>query len=85
MRSEIDLAKVVDREIADRFLAALRKGGGEQGLMIRELADAADVSLTTAGKYVDVLQARGLVDVRPFATAKLVKLTAAGRSEAKSG
>ena len=45
-----------------------------QSLMIKELAQKAGTSPNTAGKYVDVLEARGLVIVRPYATTKQVTL-----------
>jgi DNA-binding MarR family transcriptional regulator len=80
MRSAVLLRQVADQEITDRLLAALRKNPSDQGMMIRELATAAGISTTTAGKYVDVCQMAGWVDVKPFATAKLVKLTPAGRA-----
>ena len=76
------LAAVSDHEVVSKVLTALRKAAPEQGMMIRQLAEATGVSLTTAGKYVDVCEAAGLVEVTPFATAKLVKLTAAGKSRA---
>jgi Mn-dependent DtxR family transcriptional regulator len=45
-----------------------------QVLMIKELAQRAETSPNTAGKYVDILEARGLVTIRPYATAKQVVL-----------
>ncbi|GAI04617.1 unnamed protein product, partial [marine sediment metagenome] len=42
------------------------KGAYPQTLMIKELAQKAEISPNTAGKYVDVLVARGFVTIRPY-------------------
>ena len=64
---------VADEEKVQRLVESLKRAGGGP-LMVREIAGAMKVSLTTAGKYVDVCQAKGLVRVKPYASAKQVWL-----------
>ncbi len=77
------LRNVADSQILEGMQSALRKSGGP--MMIKELADAVGISLTTAGKYVDILQAGGVVSVKPFATAKLVTLRSSSKGGAGEG
>lgn len=60
-------------EMLQRLVGALKRAGSGP-LMVKQVADAMHVSLTTAGKYVDVAEARGLVRVTPYASAKQVWL-----------
>jgi Mn-dependent DtxR family transcriptional regulator len=64
---------MADQEKIQRLVESLKKVGGGP-LMVREIAIGMKVSLTTAGKYVDVAQAKGLVRVTPYASAKQVWL-----------
>jgi Mn-dependent DtxR family transcriptional regulator len=75
MRSAVTVAEsVADDELLQRLFGALKKANGGP-LMVREIAGAMGVSLTTAGKYVDIAKAMGLVQVKPYASAKQVTLS----------
>ena len=61
MRSAVTLSKdVTNDELIQRLIGALKKAGNGP-LMVKQIAAAIGVSLTTAGKYVDIAEARGLV------------------------
>jgi hypothetical protein len=81
MRSAVVVPNVADPELIERLQSTLRKNSGKP-MMVRELADGMGVSLTTAGKYVEICQAAGIVSVQPFATAKLVSLSSTGKGGA---
>ena len=78
MRGAVLVPNVADPDLIERLQATLRKNAGKP-MMVRELADGMGVSLTTAGKYVEICSAAGIVSVQPFATAKLVSLTLTGK------
>jgi response regulator of citrate/malate metabolism len=71
---------VADQAKIERLVEVLRKANAP--MMIREIAEAMPTSLTTAGKYVDICQAAGIVSVKPYATTKQVSLV---RSTGKGG
>ena len=74
MRNAVTLSdSVADDELLQRLVDSL-KNADNGPLMVREVAKAMGVSLTTAGKYVDIAKAMGLVDVKPYASAKQVTL-----------
>ena len=64
---------VADSAKIQRLVDVLKRAGGGP-LMVRQIAEAMPTSLTTAGKYVDICQAKGLVVVKPYASAKQVWL-----------
>lgn len=68
---------MADPDLLSGLLKSLAEAG--RPLMIRECARGMGVSLPTAGKYVDVAQAAGLVEISTYATAKQVRITAKGR------
>jgi response regulator of citrate/malate metabolism len=63
---------VSDSGTTDRLLEALRQSG--RPLMIKEVAQKMGVSANTAGKYVDICEAHGIVKVTKYATARQVSL-----------
>ena len=81
MRSAVALpVNVADDELLQRLVETVKKADGGP-LMVREIAEAMGVSLTTAGKDVDVAKALGLVQVKPYASAKQVTLAGSTRKE----
>ncbi len=83
MKTHLSLQNVADPDILQDVQSALRKHG--EPMMIKELAQACGISMTTAGKYVEILQAAGIVSVKPFATAKLVALRSGGKGASGEG
>jgi Mn-dependent DtxR family transcriptional regulator len=71
----------MDEELIQRLQTALKKAGSGP-LMVKQLAGAMGVSPTTAGKYVDIAEAKGLIRTAPYASAKQVWLL---DSSGKSG
>jgi len=74
--------------VSDALMQALLdalKEAYPQPLMVKELAQKAETSPNTAGKYVDVLEARGLVTTQPYATAKQVVLKEHGEATKRGG
>jgi Mn-dependent DtxR family transcriptional regulator len=45
---------------------------------IKEIAERLGISANTAGKYVNILDAKGIVKIEKFATAKVVSLLSKG-------
>lgn len=45
---------------------------------IKEIAESLGISANTAGKYVNILDAKGIVKIEKFATAKVVSLLSKG-------
>lgn len=45
---------------------------------IKEIAEKLGISANTAGKYVNILDAKGIVRIEKFATAKIVSLVSNG-------
>lgn len=64
-------SKLVNEEILNDIVSLLKSEGP---LYIKEIALRVRVSPNTAGKYVDILQARGTVRIDKYATAKRVLL-----------
>jgi response regulator of citrate/malate metabolism len=74
MKSAVTVPKNgMDDKMLQRLVEALKKAGNGP-LMVKQVANAVGVSLTTAGKYVDIAEAKGLVRVTPYASAKQVWL-----------
>lgn len=73
IKNNYNLINMVSETRVQALLDALKEAH-PQPLMIKELAQKVETSANTAGKYVDILEARGLVTVQPYATARQVVL-----------
>lgn len=64
---------MVDQSRIDELRGLLEEEGGGP-LMIKEVAERMDVSTNTAGRYVDVSEAAGVVVTRKYGSARQVWL-----------
>ncbi len=73
---------VADDERIQRLISALQKANGGP-LMVREVAEKAGMSQNTAGKYVEICEARGQITTDWYGTVKRVWLPDAYAREMK--
>lgn len=68
----LELSCMPDEELIEKYKDILEQSS--KPLMIKDLAEKSDTSRQTAGKYIDIMEARGMVDVDKIATAKQITL-----------